>query len=138
MKKQPSVIFASRLRALSASHGATQMVLSKAFGVSQASVSKWFNGSVPKPDLLPKIAAYFNVSVDHLLGQLAEGSAGLAPPSPVVREPNPEWKSAKENGSISELVAELERALEHVESAVRDLRAAAKRLSNGNDERRGP
>lgn len=36
--------------------------------VSRATVNYWKNGSVPKQDTLIKIANYFNVSVDYLLG----------------------------------------------------------------------
>ena len=36
--------------------------------VSRATVNYWKNGNVPKHDTLIKIANYFNVSVDYLLG----------------------------------------------------------------------
>ena len=36
--------------------------------VSRATVNYWKNGNVPKQDTLIKIANYFNVSVDYLLG----------------------------------------------------------------------
>lgn len=36
--------------------------------VSRATVNYWKNGNVPKQDILIKIANYFNVSVDYLLG----------------------------------------------------------------------
>jgi len=47
----------------------TQEELAQFLGVSKASVSKWETGqSYPDITLLPQIAAYFNISVDELLG----------------------------------------------------------------------
>lgn len=47
----------------------TQEQLAAYMGVSKASVSKWESGlSYPDILLLPELAAYFNVSVDELLG----------------------------------------------------------------------
>ena len=38
--------------------------------VSRATVNYWKNGNVPKQDTLIKIANYFGVSVDYLLGNI--------------------------------------------------------------------
>lgn len=38
-------------------------------GISSASVTKWKNGSIPNSDSLGKIAEYFCVSIDYLLGK---------------------------------------------------------------------
>jgi transcriptional regulator with XRE-family HTH domain len=47
----------------------TQEQLSEVFGVSVAAVSKWETSTAhPDIELLPKIAAFFDVSVDFLLG----------------------------------------------------------------------
>lgn len=46
--------------------GITQAELAKNVGVSAQAVSKWENGGVPDAELLPKIADYFNVSIDRL------------------------------------------------------------------------
>lgn len=49
--------------------GITQNTLATFIGVSKASVSKWETGkSYPDITLLPKLAAYFNVTVDELIG----------------------------------------------------------------------
>ena len=49
--------------------GITQEELADFIGVTKASVSKWENGqSLPDILLLPQLAAYFDVSVDDLLG----------------------------------------------------------------------
>lgn len=43
--------------------------LGKILGVSSAALTKWKNGVVPGAEILIKIADYFNVSVDYLLGR---------------------------------------------------------------------
>ena len=48
------------------SKGVTQEELANYVGVSAQAVSKWENGGVPDTELLPKIADYFNVSIDAL------------------------------------------------------------------------
>lgn len=49
--------------------GITQDDLANYIGVSKASVSKWETGqSYPDITLLPKLAAYFNISIDDLMG----------------------------------------------------------------------
>ena len=47
----------------------TQEDLANYLGVSKAAISKWETGqSYPDLALLPSIAAYFNLSVDELIG----------------------------------------------------------------------
>lgn len=47
----------------------TQEALAKHFGVSKATVSKWETGmTYPDISLLPQLAAFFNISIDQLLG----------------------------------------------------------------------
>lgn len=43
-------------------------------GVSRATATKWKKGSIPNSDTLFKIADYFGVSVDYLLGNEAKKS----------------------------------------------------------------
>lgn len=38
-------------------------------GISSASITKWKRGTIPNPDSLGKIAEYFCVSIDYLLGK---------------------------------------------------------------------
>lgn len=55
--------------ALLAERGVTAYQVAKATGISTGSLSDWKNGrSSPKVEKLQKIAAYFGVSVDELLG----------------------------------------------------------------------
>lgn len=49
----------------------TPTALCKKLNLSTSKVTAWKNGSVPKGDTLQKIADYFNVSVDYLLGYQA-------------------------------------------------------------------
>lgn len=56
--------------------GLTQDELAEYFGVTKASVSKWETAqSYPDITLLPKLAAYFNISIDELVGYLPQMSA---------------------------------------------------------------
>lgn len=50
-------------------HGITQEELAACIGVSKASVSKWETSTTyPDITLLPKLAAFFNISIDELMG----------------------------------------------------------------------
>ncbi len=48
--------------------GTKPNAVAKQLGISSASVTKWKNGSQPSSANLNKIAGYFNVTVDYLLG----------------------------------------------------------------------
>ena len=49
--------------------GITQEDLAAYMGVSKAAVSKWETGTTyPDITLLPKLADYFNISIDKLMG----------------------------------------------------------------------
>lgn len=39
-------------------------------GVSTATITKWKNGAIPNGAILLKVADYFNVSTDYLLGRI--------------------------------------------------------------------
>lgn len=38
-------------------------------GISSGSITKWKNGTLPRGETLSKLASYFGVSVDYLLGK---------------------------------------------------------------------
>lgn len=62
-------ILPTRIRALIADSGATQNQIAKEIGVTRQSISQYCDGStVPNADKLLKLAQYFNVSADYLLG----------------------------------------------------------------------
>ncbi len=49
--------------------GLTQVEMAKIFGVTKQSVSNWENENImPSIELLIKIAKFFNVSTDYILG----------------------------------------------------------------------
>jgi len=54
-------------------NGATPYKVSKATGISQTTFSSWKQGKLtPKIDKMQKIADYFGVSVDYLMGNEVE------------------------------------------------------------------
>ena len=57
--------------------GVKQEELAKFVGVSAQAVSKWENGGVPDTELLPRIAAFFQVSIDELFGVQAGVAANI-------------------------------------------------------------
>jgi transcriptional regulator with XRE-family HTH domain len=62
--------FAKRLRDLREERGLSQEELGARIGVDRSTVTSYeTEKSFPKPDILPKIASYFDVSIDYLMGQ---------------------------------------------------------------------
>lgn len=62
-------MFAKRLRDLREQNNLQQKELAKELNVLEATVSMWETGKrVPYSEMLVKIAKFFNVSVDYLLG----------------------------------------------------------------------
>lgn len=74
-------IFSARLREIMKSRGTTQVELAAAVGVTQAAVSKWLNGAIPKGDQLLALARSFGVTMDWLL-------TGEEPKTPVFAQWN--------------------------------------------------
>ncbi len=50
-------------------HGTSPNAIAKELGISSGSVTGWKNGAFPRDGTLIKIAVYFNVSTDYLLGK---------------------------------------------------------------------
>lgn len=61
--------FSISLQSLRKSKGITQNELAEKLGISPQAVSKWENGSYPDADFIPKIADFFEVSIDELYGR---------------------------------------------------------------------
>lgn len=62
-------IFGERLRALRAEKNIGQNELAKVLNLSNASISYWETGKQsPTADAIFKIAQFFNVSADYLIG----------------------------------------------------------------------
>lgn len=63
-------MFAERLNELRKNKGLNQTELAKELNVAKQTVSNWENGNRnPDNDMLIKIANYFEVSLDYLLGR---------------------------------------------------------------------
>ena len=51
-----------------------QVEVAQKLGVSNTAISMWETGeSLPRAEMLPKIAALYNCSIDELMGQAAVG-----------------------------------------------------------------
>lgn len=61
--------------------GINQEALAQAVGVSQGAVSGWLKGAIPSADKLARIARFFSVTPEHLLGD-PDGAGGLKAPQP--------------------------------------------------------
>lgn len=65
-----------RIESLRKSKKISQGKLEKELGFSNGSVSKWKN-STPTPERLQKLAEYFGVTVDYLMGKEEEDGANM-------------------------------------------------------------
>lgn len=64
--------------------GLTQNDLASYIGVSKASVSKWETGqSYPDITFLPQLSAFFNISIDELMGYEPQMSKETPRPSAI-------------------------------------------------------
>lgn len=62
-------MLSERIKLLRLSRGITQVELANSLSVSKQAVSNWENDNIqPSIDMLVKIAVYFSVSTDYLLG----------------------------------------------------------------------
>ena len=62
-------IIGKQIASMRKEKGIKQEELAKYVGVSTQAVSKWENGGVPDAELLPRIADFFQVSIDFLFGR---------------------------------------------------------------------
>ena len=64
------MMFADVLRQLRKSKKINQATLAEALGMSQATITFWENGKrTPDIEMLSRLADYFNVTTDYLLGR---------------------------------------------------------------------
>ena len=61
--------FSEKLKALRKEQKITQEQLAKILGVERSSVKKYETGTLPSMEILTRIATYFDVSTDYLLGR---------------------------------------------------------------------
>ena len=64
--------FWKRYCELCSQKGTSPNAVASQLGFSNATCTKWKNGSIPSSKSLAKIAEYFNVSTDYLLGNETE------------------------------------------------------------------
>ena len=65
-----SRVFAERIRYLRQGQGLNQVQLAEKLGVKKQSISNWENDNImPSIEMLKKIADFFHVSTDYLLGR---------------------------------------------------------------------
>ena len=69
------VSFIERLNLLCKEKGISISKMIKDLGMANGNVTRWNKGSVPTGDNLTKIADYFNVSTDYLLGKTEKRKA---------------------------------------------------------------
>lgn len=63
-------MLSKKLRELRINHGISQIELGKALAVTKQTISNWENDNIlPSIEMLVKIADYFNVTTDYLLGR---------------------------------------------------------------------
>lgn len=63
-------MFASRIKYLRLSKALNQVQLAESLGVKKQSISNWENDNImPSVEMLIRIADFFNVSTDYLLGR---------------------------------------------------------------------
>ena len=68
-------MFKDRLKELRKNRGLTQLDFAREFKISNGAVGNWESGKrIPDSDTLSKIADFFGVSVDYLLGRSNETS----------------------------------------------------------------
>ena len=60
--------FSQKLKELRKSKKITQEQLAKVIGVERSSIGKYETGTIPSIEILTRIAQYFDVSTDELLG----------------------------------------------------------------------
>lgn len=77
-------MFLKRLEELLAEQGITKYKLSRDLDLSNSTIWNWQNGCQPTADKLIKLADYFEVSTDYLLGRsndvgIIETNANLTP-----------------------------------------------------------
>lgn len=68
-------MLSEQIRALRTVQGITQVELAQVLGVTKQSVSNWENDNIlPSIDMLSRLADYFGVSTDYLLGRSSQGT----------------------------------------------------------------
>ncbi|USF26947.1 hypothetical protein N510_001880 [Firmicutes bacterium ASF500] len=70
-------MFYDRFVELCKAKGMSPAAVAREIGLSNSSTTTWKRGSLPKGDTLQKVADYFGVSVDYLIGKETEKTIGF-------------------------------------------------------------
>lgn len=101
-------MFWTRLVNLCNDKGTTPTAVVHALNLSSGAVTKWKNGAVPRDTTLQKIADYFGVSVDYLLGKTDEPAPAAekktAPALPLTDAEKMIFISYRSNAAFKEAV----------------------------------
>ncbi|MDL2224645.1 helix-turn-helix domain-containing protein [Eubacteriales bacterium OttesenSCG-928-M02] len=62
-------MFFDRLQAICESNNTTPTTVAKELGFGNSTATSWKNGAKPSAEAVTKLANYFNVSTDYLLGR---------------------------------------------------------------------
>ena len=96
-------------------HGVTPYKVSKETGVSQPTLSEWKKGTyTPKQDKLQKIADYFGVTLDYLMG-----NAHIDEQTPLETQKAPTLNK-KDERDIAKTLGQLKETLENEEGLMFD------------------
>lgn len=80
------MVLNEKIKELRTSTGISQVTLAKELGVTKQCVSNWENDNIqPSVEMLVKIADYFEVSTDELLGRSSDNTVLLDGLSPEVQ-----------------------------------------------------
>lgn len=80
MNNMSNDVFSRRLRKLRLENKMTMEELGRKLGVNKSRISMWENkGTMPKKDILIKIAKLYNVSVDYILGNTGSHTPVINP-----------------------------------------------------------
>ena len=76
-------MFWTQYQALCQKAGKSPIGVAKELGLSSGTVTFWKNGKIPKSDTLKKIADFFGVTVDYLLGNEAKEKGATQMVAPI-------------------------------------------------------
>lgn len=100
-------MFSERLKKLRNEKHLSQKELANEFQMSQQTIAKWENNqSTPNPEMIVKIADFFDVSTDYLLGRINEDI-------PINKTPRQKTKNFSHN-RLQELIKNKSSSLEEI------------------------
>ena len=74
-------MFYEKLIVLCAQHNTTPNAVCNALGLAESAATRWRSGSIPRDTTLKKIANFFGITVDELLGNEKKEQPTLSAPN---------------------------------------------------------